>query len=140
VRLFARLIDASDEQKERLTKNIQEILAVDPLLRSKRELIEKFIKQNIPDIESSDDVENEFEKFWTTERVNAFEAMCVQEGIEADKLQQLIDDYQFSGRKPRNEELAGTLKEKPKILERDSVLIKINRKLTDFINTFIEGV
>jgi len=138
--LLARLVDASNEQKDRLSKNIQDILAADPALRSKRELIEKFIKQNIPDIESGEEVEGEFEKFWTIERVKAFEEMCVQEGLEADKLQQLIDDYLFSGRKPRNEELAGALKEKPKILERDSILKKINKKLGEFIETFIEGV
>ena len=140
VMLLARLVDASNEQKDRLSKNIQDILAADPALRSKRELIEKFIKQNIPDIESGEEVEGEFEKFWTIERVKAFEEMCVQEGLEADKLQQLIDDYLFSGRKPRNEELAGALKEKPKILERDSILKKINKKLGEFIETFIEGV
>lgn len=140
VRLLARLVDVSDEQKDKLIKNIMDAVSADAVLRSKRELIEKFIKQNIPDIKDGDDVEGEFESFWTREKIEAFERMCKEEGLMSEKLQQLIDDYLFSGRKPRRDDLADTLKEKPKILERDSIVTRISKKLNKFIDTFIEGV
>lgn len=44
-----------------------------------------------------------------------------------NKLQILIDDYLFSGRKPRREELAGTLKEKP-FKKGDLVLVPAGTK------------
>ncbi len=140
IRLLAQLVGASEEQKAKILGGIQNTLAGDAVLRSKRELIEKFIAKNIPDITDADDVAGEFDTFWSAERAKAFEAMCVEEGLMNDQLQKLINDYLFTGRKPRRNELAATLKEKPKILERDSVITKISKKLNNFIETFVEGI
>lgn len=140
IRLLAQLVGASEEQKAKILGGIQNTLAGDAVLRSKRELIEKFIAKNIPDITDADDVAGEFDTFWSAERAKAFEAMCVEEGLMNDQLQKLINDYLFTGRKPRRNELAATLKKKPKILERDSVITKISKKLNNFIETFVEGI
>jgi type I restriction enzyme R subunit len=140
IRLLSQLIGAGEEQKTRILSSIQNMLAGDAVLRSKRELIEKFIAKNIPIITDADDVAGEFDTFWSAERAKAFEAMCVEEGLMTDQLQKLINDYLFTGRKPRRNELAATLKDKPKILERDSIITKISKKLNNFIDTFVEGV
>jgi type I restriction enzyme R subunit len=140
IKLLARMVNASDEQKEQLSKNISDTLSSDPGLRSKRELIEKFINQNIPDIDNPDQVEAAFDTFWTQEKVEAFKRVCEEEGLDSDKLQQLIDVYLYSGRKPKSDDVAKTLKAQPKILERPGVVGRISTKLTDFINTFIEGI
>jgi type I restriction enzyme R subunit len=140
IRLLAQLVGASEEQKAKILSGIQNTVAGDAVLRSKRDLIEKFITHNIPDITDADDVAGEFDTFWSAERAKAFESMCVEEGLMNDQLQKLINDYLFTGRKPRRNELAATLKEKPKILERDSIITKISKKLNNFIDTFVEGV
>lgn len=140
IRLLSQLVGAGEEQKTRILNGIQNVLAGDAVLRSKRELIEKFIARNIPNITDADDVAGEFDTFWSSERAKAFETMCVEEGLMTDQLQKLINDYLFTGRKPRRNELAATLKEKPKILERDSIITKISKKLNNFIDTFVEGV
>ena len=140
LRLLSQLVGAGEEQKIKVLNSINNILSSDAVLRSKRELIEKFITKNIPNITDGDEVAGEFDTFWSSERAKAFEAMCLEEGLMTDKLQKLINDYLFTGRKPRSNELAATLIEKPKILERDSILTKINKKLNSFIETFIEGV
>lgn len=110
------------------------------VLRSKRELIEKFIARSLPKIENPEDVAGEFDSFWNVERAKAFEAMCVEEGLMTDELQKLINDYLFTGRKPRRNEIAATLIAKPKILERDSIITRVGSKLNSFIETFIEGL
>jgi type I restriction enzyme R subunit len=140
VTLLTRLVDSNKEEKTKLTKNILDIMSTDAELRSKRELIEKFIGQNLPKITDSDSVETEFDTFWTDEKTKAFEKMCKEEGITGEKLQGLLDNYLYSGRKPRGEELVATLKDPPKILERESIVKKISRKFNEFIDTFIEGV
>ena len=50
IQLLTRLVGASEEQKASLLRNVLTTINADPVLRSKRELIEKFINQNIPDI------------------------------------------------------------------------------------------
>ena len=44
--------------------NINNILNNNPQLRSKRELIEKFINENLANIKNTDDINQEFDKFW----------------------------------------------------------------------------
>lgn len=138
--LLASLVDASDEQREILTKNILTTVSAEPALRSKRELIERFIKSTIPKITDPDTVEEEFQTFWAEEKTKAFEQMRRDEGLVADGLQRLIDDYLYTGRKPRSNDIVEVLEVKPLILERPSIVKRITQKLSDFIQTFIEGV
>lgn len=140
VRLLAKLVNAGDTDKQKMVTNILDIMASDPVLQSKRELVKKFIEHNIPNITDAEDVESEFDKFWDREEVEAFTKLCSDEGIDTDSLKLLIERYLFSGLKPRRDELVSALNEKPKILERDSIVTRIANKLNNFINTFIEGV
>lgn len=140
IQLLAGLVGASEEQKETLLRGVFTTINADPVLRSKRELIEKFINQNIPDISDSGNVQSEFDKFWTDEKSKALQLMCRQEGIEAQKLQALIDNYLYTGRKPRGDDIIQTLESQPKILERESIVKRITNKFNEFITTFIEGV
>ena len=140
LRLLARMVGASETEREKLTQSIIDKMSSEPELRSKRELIERFINQNIPKIEDSEDVERAFDEFWTEEKTKAFEKMCQEEGVLNDAMQKLIDNFLYSGRKPRRDDFAKTLEEQPSILDRDNIVKRLKDKFNNFINTFIEGV
>lgn len=140
IRLLAKLVGADEGERVKIIGTVMNTLSTDPILRSKRELIEKFIANTIPKLDDSEEVSGEFETFWAKEKVEAFEKMCNEEGMMTDKLQKIIDEYLFTGQKPRRDELAGALIIQPKILERESIITKISKKLYKFIDTFIEGV
>lgn len=141
LRLLKQLVDIENEdQKQAITKNIMDAVSGEAELRSKQELIEKFIEQNLPKISDSDMVEDEFYSFWDEEKMRAFERLCQEEGLMTDELQKIIDNYLYLNRKPRRDEIVGALEEKPKVMERNSIIARINKKLDEFINTFIEGV
>ncbi|MBP9759111.1 type I restriction endonuclease subunit R [Candidatus Dojkabacteria bacterium] len=140
VRLLAKLVNANEDDKEKIIHNILDTMSTDEVLRSKRELVKRFIEKNIPQITDSDNVESEFDNFWKAEEAQAFELLCKEEGLDTSKLKSLIENYLFSGRKPRRDEIVGALNDKPKILERGSIISKIAKKLNEFINTFIEGI
>ena len=140
LKLLARIVDADDEQKARISKNIFDVMGTDPELRSKRELIQKFIDSTIPDIKAPEKVENAFKVFWEQEKLEAFKQMCKDEGIKPEKMQQLINDYLYTGLKPRNQQLVSTLQTEPRILERESIIKKVKSKLDKFLETFVEGI
>ena len=140
LRLLAKLIDAGDEEKEKLINVIMDTMNTDAMLRSKKELVQKFINENIPNISDSEQVESEFESFWKAEETQAFAKLCKEEGLNESKLKEVIEEYLFSGRKPRRDSLVDALQEKPKILERGSIIQRVAKKLTGFIETFIDGV
>jgi len=140
VHLLAQMVDASDDQKEKLRKNIFQIMSTEHELRSKRELIEKFIDQNIPELENSDNVEQAFEDFWDAEKDAALEKLVRDEGLDKEKFIKLVEDFVWSERKPRRDAIVQTMQNQPKILEREPLINRVMRKFNQFIATFIEGV
>lgn len=62
----------SAKDKESIEKDIFNLLNTEVSLRSKRELIEKFIQESLPYIEDTDTTPEEFEKFWNVEQKKHF--------------------------------------------------------------------
>lgn len=140
LRLIARMIGADEEKQIELKKMVDDTMANTAELRSKRELIQKFIDGTLPSITDSSDVETEFAEFVSEEQVKAFQAMCQEEGLDAERTQALLDHYVSTGRIPRNHDLGEVLVKQPSILQRESILQKIKSRITTFIETFIEGI
>jgi type I restriction enzyme R subunit len=55
-------------------------------------------------------------------------------------LRNVISEYLFAQRLPLTADIDNMLEVKPKLLERKAVFTRIKDKITEFINTFIEGV
>lgn len=139
IQLLAQYADTEDDTvKSKQKKNITNILNNNPQLRSKRELIERFINENLANIKNSDDIEQEFERFWDGEREKAFNELCVEENLQSDKVKQVIDTYIYDERKPLANDIAGTLKVKPKLLERKKIVPRVLEKIVGFVDTFFE--
>ncbi|MCX2741996.1 type I restriction endonuclease subunit R [Pontibacter anaerobius] len=138
--LLSRMVEASEEEKERQKKSILDTLTGEPSLRSKRELIRKFIEESLPKIIDADDVQEEFEKFWAREQQAAFEAIATEEKLDPVKLQAVLGNYLFTERKPLREEVLDMLSAKPKLLERKPIAERITAKMVGFVETFISGM
>ncbi|WP_421879774.1 type I restriction endonuclease subunit R [Marinoscillum sp.] len=140
LKLLKKLKDSKkDEDKEKQARAIEELLSGETQLRSKRELIQKFIRENLPTVDA-DKIEEEFEVFWKIERTKAFDDLVNDENLEAHKLESLIGNFLFTERKPLRDDIADTLKVKPKILERKSVIERVSTKIYHFMETFINGM
>lgn len=122
-------------------KEITNIINTNTQLRSKRELIEKFISQNIPVIEDTDSIPQEFDKFWIEEQRTAFNKLVESEKLSAHKTEQLIENYLFAEREPLRDEVLDLIEgEKPTLLQRKKVGDGILKKIMDFVETFINGM
>lgn len=140
LKLLARLKTGSSAQQAKVRKEIVDLLASELQLRSKRELIEKFINDNLPHIEDVDDIPDAFETFMTEEKQLALKKISDEEKLSPDKLNEVIGNYIFTERKPLPDDIVNMLEVKPKILERKSVVQRITDKILGFIETFIEGM
>ncbi len=139
IKLLAKLVDTTDA--ETMRRDIINILGGEAKLRSKKELIERFIIENLPHIEDSDDVPEAFDKFWNAEQVKAFEQICNDEGLYPDKFQGIVEDYLYHEKEPLREKVLETRKgEQPSVLERKTITERIIGKMKDFVETFINGV
>ena len=138
LKLLANL-KGKDTEKHR--KEIIDLLTGETNLRSKRELIEKFIYENLPHIEDSDNIQEEFEKFWTDEQILAFKKICEEENLASEKVEKIVESYLFAEREPlRDEVLALIQGDPPTLLERKTVGDRILGKILRFVETFINGM
>ncbi|MHB0990267.1 MAG: type I restriction endonuclease subunit R [Burkholderiales bacterium] len=128
------------EAAEKKRKEIGELLAGEVQLRSKRQLIEQFIEENLPKLTPKDNVVAKFEAYWNDHKQLAFDKLCHEENIASDKLNKLLQNYVFANRFPRDHEIIEALNSQPKILERKAILERVSEKIQMLINTFIEGM
>lgn len=128
------------EKLEQKKKEIKDILSGDAKLRSKRELIEQFIEENLPHIEDSDAVNEEFESFWDKEKEKAFHKITKEEFLHKEKFESCLNDYIFTSKVPKLGEAIKMLEVKPKITERNKTGKRIIEKMQDFVEIFIDGI
>ena len=134
--LLANLINVDNEYKDKQKKAILDVITWDVKLRSKKELIEKFIEENVWNIKDSSSVSFEYEKFFNDEKVKAFKKFCEEEKINEDKFEILLNDYLYTEKVPLMEEVANTLNYKPKLLERKTVIERVKDKMMKFLEIF----
>lgn len=141
LKLLAALKDTTKADKERKQKEIVDLLTGEANLRSKRELIEKFILENLPIIEDTDTIPEEFDKYWNKEQQKAFNQLVQEENLSADKTHKLIESYLFAEREPLRDEVLDLIEgEKPSVLVRKKIGDKILNKIVVFVETFINGI
>lgn len=137
--LLVRLQAAPQAEKKSQEKMIQDLLNSDIQLRSKKELIEKFIQKHLPLIENPDDVMDAFEDFVEAERKEAIQNMSSEEALDQEKLEHIIGEYLFTDKQPLREDIVGLMIQKPSLKERSSKIERVTHKIYDFVNTFISG-
>ena len=139
--LLAGLKDAKPEELEKKKEEIIELLTGESSLRSKRQLIEKFIAENLPHVKDAESLSDEFDKFWSEEQIKAFDTIIKEEKLSPERTQALIENYLFAEREPIRDEVLDLIEgDKPTALKRKSVGARILKRIVDFVDTFVEGV
>ena len=141
LKLLAGLKDTSKAEKEKKHKEIVDLLTGEANLRSKRELIEKFILENLPIIEDTDTIPEEFDKYWNAEQQKAFNQLVKEENLSPEKTQKLIENYLFAEREPLRQEVIELIEgKKPSVLVYKEIGDSITKKIVTFVETFINGI
>ena len=140
LKLLGKLHEAEEEEKEAQRKVISDLLGGEAQLRSKKELIEKFIRENLPFIKESEEIPEAFEAFWNSEKTQALEQLCTEEQLNPEQLSKLLEDYLFSGRTPLSESVVAAMLVKPKLLERKTIVERIKERIMDLVATFEDGL
>ena len=139
--LLAQLYDAEEPEQKKLRKLILDSVAGDIELRSKRELIEKFIETHLPKVENAAEIPDCFEEFWEQERLSAFDQLVKEEQLDADKLKKVIDRFIYTGEPPIKDPDIMDLIQKPLgILERGPTKDRVFDKVVGYVETFIHGM
>ena len=140
LKLLSQLEGANTSEAKAHRKAILDLLGGDIKLRSKRELIQKFIDENMPHIKDGDAIEEEFEKFWQEQKVLALGKLCEEEHLDKAQFKALIDAYIYSGREPIKDEVFQCLDNRPSILQARVIGDRIIAKMKEFVELFEKGM
>lgn len=131
----------STKDKDSIQKDIFNLLNTEVSLRSKRELIEKFIQESLPHIEDTETIPDEFEKFWNAEQEMALQEIVNTENLSEEKTERLIENYLYTEREPLRKELLDLRQEgRPSVLKSKEIGDRILSKILGFVDTFKNGI
>ncbi len=137
IQLIAGLKNINSEAlRQKKTEDILKLFDRDVKLRQKKELIRKFIEENLPRIDSSENVEQAFAEFWDSQRSSALRAVAQAENIPLEKFEGVISEYLYTQKLPRGQEIVDLLPEPPRILERQSIIDRIGKAIEKIIDVF----
>ncbi len=140
MKLLAKLKEETSEaEMEKQKQKILDILAGETQLRSKRELIEKFINNHLPQIEDTDLIEDTFDDYLKEERTIAIKELSTEENLNQQVLEKVIGDYLFTNKTPLRDEIIATMNQRPSLKERATTAERITNKIVHFVETFISG-
>ena len=124
-------------------QNVQAIISTlegEPELRSKKELIQRFIEEHVPAIPKDGDVNRTFEQYLSEQREQALQMLCDEEGLNRDVVDKVISNYLFTGKTPLQVDVIRTMDEQPRLRERRTVGERIISRVVSYVDTFIDGM
>lgn len=137
IRLIAGLKDiTSDTLREKKTEEILKIFDRDIKLRKKKELIKKFIEENLPKLATGEYVEQALNDFWNSEKAEQIKNISQAENIPLEKLETLVSEYLYTGRLPHGQKIIDTLPVAPKILERKGIIDRVKNAIEAIVDIF----
>ncbi len=127
---------SNDTIREKKTEDILKIFDRDARLRKKKDLIKKFIEENLPKIAKADDVEKSFSEFWASERSETLKKLAKDENIPTENIEKLIGEYLYTQKLPREQDIADMLPEQPRIMERRGIISRIKSAIENIVDMF----
>lgn len=141
ISLLVKLKAQKQKDTAKAEAEIFNLLGTETTLRSKRELIERFIQENLPVIENADDIEPAFNKFWDEEEQKAFQKIVDEEHLSAERTEKLIENYLFAEREPMRDDILDLIEgEKPSLMQRKTLGERILQRIVEFVDTFKNGM
>ena len=130
----------TDEQRKKYEAQVHDMMGSDISLHDKQDLIQKFIEENMPKMINGQSVQVAFAQFWDAEKEQAYQHLCKEENLKPEAMKTVLDNYEFTKRLPRKEELKDLPNYKVKLFERESVFNQLWDRTRKFIQTFYTGL
>ncbi|MGL6167673.1 MAG: type I restriction endonuclease subunit R, EcoR124 family, partial [Fusobacteriaceae bacterium] len=135
IMLLLKELDPKSESFVKDKEFLLKLLDGSKELRSKKELIENFLEENLPLIPEEQSVENEFDSYLKREKEKAIEKFMVEENLNEDMLKETINEYSFSKKLDRDM-VKSTFMDKLGLKERRTKIEIITTAIKDLVNRF----
>ncbi|AMW78100.1 deoxyribonuclease HsdR [Acinetobacter sp. TGL-Y2] len=124
------------ERREQHIAQLNSILDSNVHLYDKRDLIEKFIQQQIPKMLNGQSVQDAFKSFWDVEKQQAYDIFCRDEHLKKIEFNKVATNFEFTERLPYTHEIKELPIEKPPLLKRQRYYAELQVKTSHLLNRF----
>lgn len=138
--LVIRLRNTKPDEYRRQVQAIISTLESEPELRSKKELIQRFIEEHVPAIPPDGDVNRTFEEYLSEQRKQALQTLCDEEGLNREGLDRVIGNYLFTNKTPLRDDVIKTMNKQPRLKERRQVGERVIGRITSYVETYVDGM
>ena len=135
-KLLGRIAVASTMSKEQLTKELLLKVGADERLRSKLELIKKFIATQLEQLDDPDNTETAFRDFVAVERERELEAISSKYTINPTDLDSKLQLYWEANQSLSSNDLLKLMNHKPRINDRLAVGEQLLGRVVEFMQVF----
>ena len=131
---------AQQKEKETIGERVRTILDTEIQLRSKKELIERFIAEHLDSIPQGGNLREAFDSYWNVEKEKAVQELAESEGLNQQGLTNLIEDYLFTEKTPIPDRVLGILNTRPRLKEMMPAVDRVVEKIKNFVETYFDGI
>lgn len=131
------LEEPTEEAKENKRQVIANLLATEPTLHSKRQLIEEFIEKCQQGLTQAED----FAEYLDEKKQREIDLIALEESLDKDKFENMIGDIEngLNVEGLKSDDIATLTTTKMTFRSRRTILPRIAERLRDFTETFISG-
>ncbi len=91
-------------------------------------------------IHDADKIQDEFEKYWQDQKVDALDKLCQEENLDKAQFKALMESYIYSGQDPVRDDIFKCLGDRPSILKAREIGERIIHKMKEFVEIFVRGM
>lgn len=135
--LLGLIATASNQaQKDQRRKELMDMVSNDAKMYSKKDLIEKFINEQLPRMITGQTVKQAFSAFWDAERAQAYDGFCREEQLKKAEFDKVANNFNFTERLPLPHEIKELPIQKPPLLKRNRYFAELHTKTSDLLSRY----
>jgi type I restriction enzyme R subunit len=139
IQLLDRFVDPEETDTEKIKEKLLRELANNVKYHSKKHLIEKFIDEQLVNLDNPMSIKDRLGMFITDEREKALHELSSQYGIAADELGSIIEDTVWRRVDIISEDLSPLLLDKYKFQERKQIVNKLFNSVNEYSELYYKG-
>ena len=139
IELLGKMVSSDVESKEKLKEKLLQQITNDIKQHSKRELIQRFIEEQLVHIDNPMSIADALEDFFADEREKALFKLSTQYAVQPEQLGEVIDKYVWLGQEVPKDAMTNLLKGKHSYMQTRKLSTILSEAVNDYAETYYTG-
>ena len=137
--LLGKMVGSDVEGKEKLKEKLLRQITNDIKQHSKRELIQRFIEEQLVHIDNPMSIADALEDFFANEREKALFKLSTEYAVQPEELSEVIDKYVWLGQEVPKDAMTDLLKGKHSYMQTRKLSTNLSEAVNDYAETYYTG-